>query len=76
MYGIGEFGFQSYMIFCRDAAQTLWPADRALQSFVRWARGVGGGESLARSSSAAPSSGRTGPSIGLRVTWPGVEWVG
>ena len=42
MYGIGEFGFQSYMIFCRDAAQTLWPADRALQSFVRWARGAGG----------------------------------
>ena len=46
VYGIGEFGFQSYMIFCRDAAQTLWPADRALQSFVRWARGAGGdGES-------------------------------
>ena len=42
VYGIGEFGFQSYMIFCRDAAQTLWPADRALQSFVRWARGAGG----------------------------------
>ena len=41
MYGIGEFGFQSYMIFCRAAAQTLWPADRALQSFVRWARGAG-----------------------------------
>ena len=32
--GIGQFGLQSYLIFCKDG--TVNPKDKVLQSFCRW----------------------------------------
>jgi len=36
IYGIGEFGYQSYQIFCQNKGLTISPADRALASFASW----------------------------------------
>ena len=38
IYGIGEFGFQSYLIFCKGAGLSLTPTDKNLRSFVNWQR--------------------------------------
>jgi len=37
IYGIGEFGYQSFLIFCKGEVR-LTPKDRALKSFVDWQR--------------------------------------
>jgi hypothetical protein len=34
VYGIGEFGYHSYLIFCRDAGTSLKPKDSALSYVV------------------------------------------
>jgi methyl-CpG-binding domain protein 4 len=36
MYGIGEFGVDSFRIFCRGQGQKMSPSDRTLASFVGW----------------------------------------
>jgi methyl-CpG-binding domain protein 4 len=36
IYGIGEFGLDSFHIFCRDRGATLAPADRNLAAYCRW----------------------------------------
>mmetsp|Transcript_39995 Transcript_39995/g.67002 ORF Transcript_39995/g.67002 Transcript_39995/m.67002 type:complete len:84 (+) Transcript_39995:1340-1591(+) len=35
IYGIGEFGFQSFLLFCRGDI-SIKPKDRALSSFAHW----------------------------------------
>eukprot|EP00947_MAST-08B_sp_MAST-8B-sp1_P002469 g2469.t1 len=52
IYGIGEFGVDSYKIFCRGLGRTFTPKDRTLNSFASWlkrqpaedASGEGGGQ--------------------------------
>lgn len=34
VYGIGEFGYHSYLLFCRDAGKSLKPKDKALAYVV------------------------------------------
>ena len=36
VYGIGEFGFQSYQIFCQNKGTVINPTDRALATFANW----------------------------------------
>jgi len=36
VYGIGEFGFQSYQIFCQNKGTLISPTDRALATFANW----------------------------------------
>ena len=36
VYGIGEFGFQSYQIFCQNKGKEINPTDRALATFANW----------------------------------------
>jgi hypothetical protein len=35
VYGIGEFGYHSYLLFCRSDF-AIAPGDRALKAFVEW----------------------------------------
>ncbi len=50
--GIGQFGYDSYLIFCRNQGSKLVPDDRNLAAYCRWAKsqeagatGSGGGSS-------------------------------
>lgn len=36
IYGIGEFGVDSYRIFCRNEGCDMTPADRNLRAFTSW----------------------------------------
>jgi len=36
IYGIGEFGFQSYQIFCQNKGCSIHPGDKALAGFCNW----------------------------------------
>ena len=38
--GIGEFGWHSWLIFCRDAGASLKPNDAALTTFCNWRKKV------------------------------------
>lgn len=38
VYGVGEFGYHSYLIFCRGQGRTLKPNDSNLQGYCRWLR--------------------------------------
>ena len=38
IYGIGQFGVDSYNIFCNGKAALIQPGDRNLQAYVRWFR--------------------------------------
>ena len=45
IYGIGEFGVDSYNIFCRDICgkkdgSNYTPSDKNLQAYCRWRKGV------------------------------------
>jgi methyl-CpG-binding domain protein 4 len=35
VYGVGEFGIDSFRVFCRGDL-SVTPADKTLQSFVSW----------------------------------------
>jgi methyl-CpG-binding domain protein 4 len=35
IYGVGEFGIDSFNVFCRGDLKTA-PGDKTLQSFVSW----------------------------------------
>ena len=35
VYGVGEFGIDSFRVFCRGD-MSVTPADKTLQSFVSW----------------------------------------
>ena len=47
IYGIGEFGYSSYLIFCRygtkDGGAQAHPSDSTLQALVRWLKSQSGG---------------------------------
>ena len=34
--GIGEFGWHSWLIFCRDLGATLRPSDKCLSGYCSW----------------------------------------
>ena len=34
--GIGEFGYHSWLIFCRDLGATLRPSDKCLSGYCSW----------------------------------------
>ena len=34
--GVGEFGYHSWLIFCRDEGATLRATDETLKGFCRW----------------------------------------
>ena len=42
VYGVGEFGIDSFNVFCRGDL-TFTPADKTLRSFVEWQKRHGGG---------------------------------
>ena len=44
IYGIGEFGLDSFLIFCRDRGATLVPADRNLAGYCRWRKQIAAAE--------------------------------
>jgi methyl-CpG-binding domain protein 4 len=47
IYGIGEFGYSSYLIFCRYGTEgggaEAQPSDKTLQGLVRWLKSQSGG---------------------------------
>ena len=36
IHGVGKFGWQSWLLFCRDMGATIKPDDAALASFASW----------------------------------------
>ena len=52
IYGVGVFGVQSYLLFCRGDMQTK-PDDCNLKAFAEWQRKHGGGGSKSVAAAAA-----------------------
>ena len=42
IYGIGEFGVDSFNIFCRGGGASMAPSDRNLAAFCRWLKDTQG----------------------------------
>jgi hypothetical protein len=44
VYGLGEFGVDSYLIFCAGEGRNITPNDKNLRAFTTWLKGVGDDE--------------------------------
>ena len=53
IHGIGEFGYHSFLIFCRDEGATLRPNDKALAGFCGWRKRHAAAEAAAAEGTAA-----------------------
>lgn len=40
IYGIGEFGVDSYLIFCAGEGKKITPSDKNLRAFTTWLKSV------------------------------------
>eukprot|EP00960_Hanusia_phi_P010223 298228-Hanusia_phi.AAC.5 len=46
--GVGQFTYQSYLMFCCGQAQTFVPEDKNLRAYSRWIRSVAGEDSSSK----------------------------